>query len=43
MSRIAEGAPFPELGGLDLEDNPVNFADLTAGSWGVVLFYRGHW
>ena len=43
MSNIADRSQFPDISAFDLEDNQVNIADLTAGSWGLILFYRGHW
>jgi len=40
---LANGEPLPPIGGTDLDGAAVDVADLTDGSWSVVLFFRGHW
>ena len=37
------GDQFPQLIAMSLDDTEVTIPDLFDGSWGVVLFYRGHW
>ena len=40
---LQNGDVLPPIAGKDREGNDVVVSDLTAGSWGVVLLYRGHW
>jgi hypothetical protein len=40
---LDNGASLPEIGALTLEGEKVTVGALAAGSWSVVLFYRGHW
>ena len=40
---LANGSPLPAIQAKDLDGNDVALADLTSGSWSVVIFYRGHW
>ena len=37
------GDQFPQLVAMSLDDTEVTIPELFDGSWGVVLFYRGHW
>lgn len=41
--QLEGGAEFPQLTALGLDDNEVAIPDLFEGSWGIVLFFRGHW
>ena len=43
VAVLANGAPLPSIPAKDLEGNDVALTELTAGSWSVVIFYRGHW
>jgi peroxiredoxin len=40
---LDNGAQLPAITARDLEGNDLALADMTAGSWSVVVFYRGHW
>lgn len=40
---LQNGDELPPITGKDSDGNDVSVGDLTAGSWGVVLLYRGHW
>ncbi|MGI9614250.1 MAG: hypothetical protein ACR2QO_15170 [Acidimicrobiales bacterium] len=40
---LDNGQPLPPIAATDLEGNAVTVDELVAGSWSVVLFYRGHW
>ncbi|MDH3682535.1 MAG: peroxiredoxin family protein [Acidimicrobiia bacterium] len=40
---LENGATLPEIAGIDAEGGEINVTDLVEGSWGAVLFYRGHW
>jgi len=42
-TRLDAGDQFPQLTALSLDDTSVTIPDLFDGSWGVVLFSRGHW
>ena len=37
------GDRIPAITAKDIEGEAVDLAELTAGSWSAVLFYRGHW
>ena len=37
------GDSFPVIRAKGLDGSDLDVTDLTTGSWGVVLFYRGHW
>lgn len=37
------GNPFPQLTAMGLDDVEITIPDMFEGSWGVVLFFRGHW
>ena len=43
MTILADGQSLPPITGRNTDGETVDVADLTAGSWAVVLFYRGHW
>ena len=40
---LANGDELPPITAKDLDGNTVTVTDLVEGSWGAVLFYRGHW
>ena len=40
---IENGSPLPPIIAKTLDGDEVDLATATAGSWGVVLLYRGHW
>lgn len=40
--HIDNGQALPQVDAV-LDGESVNLANVTAGSWSVVLFYRGHW
>lgn len=40
---LDNGDRLPAIAAKDLDGNSLNVAEQVAGSWGVVLFYRGHW
>ena len=40
---LENGTPLPAISARDLDGNEVALSDATAGSWSVVIFYRGHW
>jgi peroxiredoxin len=40
---LSNGDSLPPIPAKDLDGEEVNLTGLTAGSWSVVLFYRGHW
>jgi peroxiredoxin len=40
---LANGTAFPSTQAVNREGEAVDIGDLTADSWAVVLFYRGHW
>jgi peroxiredoxin len=41
--RLDNGQTFPTLSATSVGGGKVNLPGDLAGSWGVVLFYRGHW
>ena len=41
--RLNNGDTFPHLSAELVGGGPLNLPADLAGSWGVVLFYRGHW
>lgn len=41
--QLEAGDQFPQLSAVNLDDVEVTIPDLFDGSWGVALFYRGHW
>lgn len=41
--HLVTGDRLPALNGTDLEGNEVDITASVAGSWAVVLFYRGDW
>lgn len=43
MTSLANGQSLPPIAARNLDGETVAIADLTAGSWSVVLLYRGHW
>ena len=43
MSSLALGQTLPSIVGRNVDGDTVDIADLIAGSWSVVLLYRGHW
>ena len=43
VAMLENGSVLPDIAARDTEGNGVALADVTAGSWSVVLFYRGHW
>ena len=40
---LDNGTQLPPIDAKDIAGNAVVAADTTAGSWSVVLLYRGHW
>ena len=40
---LPNGESLPSIDAKNLDGESVSIADLTEGSWSVVLFYRGHW
>ena len=40
---LENGTSLPAIPAKNLDGDDVALADLTAGSWSVVIFYRGHW
>lgn len=40
---IENGSKLPSVLTRDVDGNEVDLATVTEGTWGVVLFYRGHW
>jgi hypothetical protein len=40
---LANGDSLPAIVAKNLEGDDVTIGELTADSWAVVLFYRGHW
>lgn len=40
---LDNGQQLPSISAKNLDGEPVTVAELIAGSWSVVLFYRGHW
>ena len=41
--ELENGTAFPEVMARAGDEGEVSVASRVAGSWGVVLFYRGHW
>ena len=41
--QLDAGDQFPRVTAMGLDDTEATIPDLFDGSWGVVLFYRGHW
>lgn len=41
--QLENGERFPDIVGTDLEGDATNIREFLADTWGVVLFYRGHW
>ena len=42
MMHIANGERFPSVDAV-IDGETVDLAEVGAGSWSVILFYRGHW
>ena len=40
---LSNGEGLPPITATGLDGEPVRIDELVAGSWSVVLFYRGHW
>lgn len=40
--HIANGDAFPAISAV-VDGETVDLAGVGAGSWSVILFYRGHW
>ena len=40
---LANGAQLPTIRALTREGAATTINEYVAGTWGVVLFYRGHW
>ena len=40
---IENGETLPSIAAKDRDGNETTVEQLTAGTWSVVLFYRGHW
>ncbi len=40
--HLANGAVFPSINAV-VDGETVDLAAVSAESWSVVLFYRGHW
>ena len=40
---LDNGTVLPEIAGKDIEGNAVSVAEVAAGAWTAVLFYRGDW
>lgn len=40
---LENGQILPEIAALGPDGSEVTVGALVAGSWGAVLFYRGHW
>ena len=40
---LENGEQFPSITGSSVAHGEISLPDYTAGSWGVLLFYRGHW
>lgn len=41
--RLANGDRLPAIAAIDIEGTATTVGDVIAGSWSVVLLYRGHW
>ncbi len=41
--QLEGGSQFPQITAMGLDDSEVLIPDCFDGSWGIVLFYRGHW
>ena len=41
--RLNNGDTFPHFSASQVGGGTINLPEDLAGSWGVVLFYRGHW
>lgn len=41
--RLQNGQPFPTIVAPQVGGGEMTIPADLAGSWGVVLFYRGHW
>lgn len=41
--QLEGGSQFPQITAMGLDDNEVLIPDCFDGSWGIVLFFRGHW
>lgn len=41
--QLENGEMFPDVIGTDLDGEAVNVREFLKDTWGVVLFYRGHW
>ncbi len=40
---LSNGDRLPTIAARDLDGNRVTVNEFVEGSWGAVLFYRGHW
>jgi peroxiredoxin len=40
---LRNGQTFPAIESRDTEDRVLRVPEDLAGSWAVLLFYRGHW
>lgn len=40
---LANGSKLPPIWAKTLDGDDIDIAVLTAGTWSVVLLYRGHW
>jgi hypothetical protein len=40
---LANGSTLPSIWAKTREGDDIDIAVLTAGTWSVVLLYRGHW
>ena len=40
---LDNGDRLPAIAATNLDGESVDVSSLAAGSWTVVLFYRGHW
>lgn len=43
MDKLQNGDRFPSLTADRLDGTTMTLPDDLAGSWSLVLFYRGHW
>ncbi len=43
MSQLVTGDALPPLLAKDLDGNEVDLTASVAGSWAVIMFYRGDW
>jgi hypothetical protein len=41
--KLDAGTPFPDFAVHVLDSAPASIKEVLAGSWSILLLYRGHW